>query len=89
MHFVKRGFALTKLDVALQCEQDVARFQVSVNDVVLMEVDEGLQSLLTHGSDLRLCQRPLQFCTKTQKGKHTHISPYVSFNIYGLLQEHF
>lgn len=63
---ILRGKAplVTQLDVALQREQDVARFQVSVNDVVLMEVDEGLQSLLAHSSDLRLCQRSLQFCRR-------------------------
>lgn len=63
---------VTQLDVALQREQDVARFQVSVNDVVLMEVDEGLQSLFAHSSDLRLCQRSLQFCTRTEGKTHSH-----------------
>lgn len=89
----RRAFPLTQLDVALQCEQDVARFQVSVNDVALVEVDEGLESLFTHSSDLRLCQRSLQFCTRTQRGKHTHIRQksslrcgWLTFNVYALRQ---
>lgn len=35
-------FALTKLDITIQREEDVASLQVSVDDVVVMEVDEGL-----------------------------------------------
>lgn len=55
-------FALTQLDVTIQREEDVASLQVSMNDVVVMEVDKGLQSLLTYHPDLRLCQWSLQFC---------------------------
>lgn len=52
-------FALTQLDVTVQCEEDVASLQVSVDDVVVMEVDKRLQSLLAHHPDLRLRQRSL------------------------------
>lgn len=38
----RHDFALTQLDVTLQCEENVASLQVSVNDMVFMEVDEGL-----------------------------------------------
>lgn len=57
-------FALTKLDISVQREEDVPRLQVSVDDVDVVEVDEGLQSLLTHHPDLGLCQGSLQFCTQ-------------------------
>lgn len=56
------NFGLTQLDITIQCEKDVPSLQVSVDDFVVVEVDEGLQSLLTHHPDLRLCQRSLQFC---------------------------
>ena len=59
-------FSLTQLDVTVQCEEDVASLQVSVYDIVVMEVDKGLQSLLTHHPDLRLRQGSLQFCRVTQ-----------------------
>lgn len=39
--------------------------------MVIMEVDEGLQSLLTNHPDLRLCQWSLQFCRKTEANKRT------------------
>lgn len=57
----KSKIALTQLDITVQCEEDVAGLQVSVDDFVVVEVDEGLQGLLTHHSDLRLCQGSLQF----------------------------
>lgn len=55
-------FSLTQLDVTVQREEDVASLQVSVDDVVVVEVDEGQQSLLTHHPDLRLCKGSLQLC---------------------------
>ena len=54
-------FALTEFDVAVQREENVSSLQVSVDDVVVVEVDEGLQGLFTDHPDLRLCQGPLQF----------------------------
>ena len=71
MHFVVLtagfNFALTQLDVTVQCEQDVAGLQVSVDDFVVVEVDEGLQGLLTHHPDLRLRQGSLQFYRRSHK----------------------
>lgn len=42
-----------------------------MDDMVIMEVDKGLQSLLTNHPDLRLCQWSLQFCRKTEANKPT------------------
>lgn len=56
----------TKLDISIHCEEDVASLQVSVDDMVIMEIDEGLQSLLTNHPDLGLCQRPLQLCRRRE-----------------------
>lgn len=55
-------FALTQLDVTVQREEDIACLQVSVDDMVFMEVNEGLQSLFTHDPDLGLRQGSFQFC---------------------------
>lgn len=63
--------ALTQLDVSIQGEEDVASLQVSVDDLVVVEVHEGLQCLLTHHSDLGLCKGPLQLCGGP--GPHTHV----------------
>lgn len=65
-------FSLTQLDITVQREEDVASLQVSVDDVVVVEVDEGLQSLLTHHPDLRLCKGSLQFCTEMGGGGGSH-----------------
>lgn len=77
-------FALTKLDITVQREEDVASLQVSVDDVVVMEVDEGLQSLFTHHPDLRLCQRSLQFYRGQGSQKHILNIPDAGMN-YGKL----
>lgn len=47
-------FGYTKFDVALHGEQNVSGLQVSVDDVVLMQVKESLQCLETHLTDLLL-----------------------------------
>lgn len=65
-----RHLALTQLDVTVQREEDVAGFQVSVDDFVFVEVDERLQSLPTHHPDLRLCQGSLQLCGERVRGSH-------------------
>lgn len=62
--------ALTQLDVTVQREEDVAGFQVSVDDFVFVEVDERLQSLPTHHPDLRLCQGSLQLCGERVRESH-------------------
>lgn len=69
--------ALTQLDVPVQREQDVPSLQVSVDDFVVVEVDEGQQSLLTHHPDLRLGQRSLQLYVGSQDTclELTHMQP--------------
>lgn len=59
-------FQITKFDFSLQGKENVASLQVSVDDVVLVQVDQSLQGLLAHHADLRLSQRPLQFCQRTR-----------------------
>lgn len=47
-------FIYTKFDVALHGEQNVSSLQVSVNDVVLMQITQSLKCLETHLTDLLL-----------------------------------
>lgn len=51
----------TQFDFSIQREKNVSSFQISVDDLVLVKVDQGLQGLPAHCSDLRLGQWPLQF----------------------------
>lgn len=57
-----QGDIFTQFHFSLQGEKNVSGFQVSVDDLVLVEVNQGLQGLPTHNTDLWLCQGPLQFC---------------------------
>lgn len=52
---------LTQFDFAVQREKNISGFQISVDDLVLVKVYQGLQGLPAHHSDLRLRQGPLQF----------------------------
>jgi hypothetical protein len=45
---------LTKLDVSLQTKKDVVRFDVAMDDSLLMEVLESLECLPRHSSNLSL-----------------------------------
>lgn len=51
----------TQFDFSVQREKNVSSFQISVDDLVLVKVDQGLQGLTAHDSNLRLRQWPLQF----------------------------
>lgn len=77
LHFA----SLTQFDVTVQREEDVPGLQVSVDDVVIVQINQGLQSLLTHHSDLRLCQGSLQFCRGGQ-GSHKHMLSIPEPGIY-------
>lgn len=55
----KREF--TQFDFPVQRQKNVSGFQISVDDLVLVKIDQGLQGLAAHDSDLRLRQWPLQF----------------------------
>lgn len=57
---------LTQFDFAVQREKNISSFQISVDDLVLVKVYQGLQGLPAHHSDLRLRQGPLQFWGLTQ-----------------------
>lgn len=52
----------TQFHFSIQGEKNIPGLQISVDDLVLVEVDQGLQSLPAHHADLRLRQWPLQFC---------------------------
>lgn len=51
----------TQFHFSIQGEENIPSFQISMDDLVLMKVSQGLQGLPTHHTDLRLCQRSLQF----------------------------
>lgn len=52
----------TQFHFSIQGEENIPSFQISMDDLVLMKVNQGLQGLPAHHTDLRLCQGPFQFC---------------------------
>lgn len=56
----------TQFHFSIQREENVPGFQVSVDDFVLVEVRQGLQSLPAHHADLGLRQGPLELCGQKQ-----------------------
>lgn len=57
----------TEFYFSVQGEEDVSSFQVSVDDLGLMKVRQGIQSLLTHHPDLGLSQGSLEFWWSTAR----------------------
>lgn len=56
----------TQFDFTVHREEYVASLQVSVDDLVFMEVNERLQSLFTNHTDLGLGQGSLQLYGETR-----------------------
>lgn len=51
---------ITQFYISIQGQENIPSFQVSVDDLALMKVSQGLQSLLTHHTNLGLSQGSLQ-----------------------------
>lgn len=54
-------WVFTQFDFPVQRQKNVSSFQISVDDLVLVKVDQRLQGLTAHDSNLRLGQWPFQF----------------------------
>lgn len=75
-------FVYTKFDTAFHGKQNVSGLQVSVYDMVLMQVTQCMQCLETHLTDLLLGEAMLQLCAHTRVHIHTNTRtrtcPYMS-----------
>lgn len=77
---------LTQFDVSIQCEQDVSSLQVSVDDLVVMQIQQSIQSLFTNHPDLRLRQRPFQLYTHMNREKLTYTNTLI-YKSYSMNRE--
>ena len=57
--------SITKSDLSISSEQNVAGLEVAMNDKVLVQEVESLADLVTNAANLRLCQRLLKFLHDT------------------------
>lgn len=80
--------SITQFDIPICSKEDISSLQVSVNNLIVVEVNQRLQRLFTHNPDLRLCKRPLQFCTKTYTNKTESVDRRIYTQSHSLIRKY-